>query len=183
MKQVDYSILYPYQGRNFFDYPENYFYADCSDPGYLKNYISYRESVINKVEAYSVSDTTFCSPKNLEKSNLYMIFEEAEKKILKKKFNLIDKFCLKFEVRKCFYAVYDKKTFKPHKKHGDADNLSYIKFAECLCIAYEYTKSLKYLSTLIKLNDALCTVRFSFPETKVLLHVLKKELEFVQSLK
>ena len=52
MKKVDYSILYPYQGRNFFNYPENYFYADCSDRDYLKNYISYRESVINKLSVF-----------------------------------------------------------------------------------------------------------------------------------
>ena len=93
-----------------------------------------------------------------KKTKLCLIFEKIRIQLSRNNFILLDKFCMKYEVRKALYAVYNKNKYTPVKSHGNANIVSYIYFANCLCLAYEKSKSLKYLSTLIKVNDALCSI-------------------------
>ena len=173
---------YPYQKRDLFKFPENYFYADCSNPKFVENYISYRESTIRYLSNISYPAPDLYPHFKSEKTELNYFFDKLRKRIKKGDLLVFDKFCAKYEVRKKFYAKYDK-NYLPLKEFGDADELTYVNFSNALCDAYEKTKSLGYLSTLIKCCDALCSVSFGYPDTEELLIVLKKEVEYVRNLR
>jgi len=182
LSEVYEAKQYPYQGRNLFELPENYFYVDCHNKNYLSAYFSYRKSVISTIEATSFTSSDLRPDLESSKTQLYFFFDLLKEQIEKDNFEIFDKFCAKFEVKKKFYAQYDQ-NFSPLKQFGYADTLSYINFAKCLCIAFEKTGCLGYLSTLIKCSDALCSITISFPDTEELLVVLKKEIEYVHNIK
>jgi len=169
---------YPYQNRDLFKDPENYFYADCKNFNFVDAYNSHRESVIRLLENTSNPKSDLASCTKSEKKELNHFFDKLRIEIKKGDLVVFDKFCAKYEVRKKFYARYDK-NHTPMKEFGDADHLTYINFANALCDAYEITKCLSYLSTLIKCCDALCSISFSYPDSEDLLNVLKKEFEYV----
>jgi len=173
------DLSYPYQGRNFLELPENYFYAECSDKNYLSKYLEYRKSVISSIRSISYPDPADYPFIPSPKTDLYDLLDKSEKMFMKGKTSWLDIFCAKFETRKKFYKTYSRKDLTPRKGDGDADSYSYIKFSKCLCSAYQKTGSFKYLSTLMKVNDVLCTLPFSYPDTEELLMVLEAELRFV----
>ena len=173
---------YPYQNRNLFKCPENYFYADCSKQDFLETYFHYREHIINSLESISCPPPDSYPYFGSEKTELYYFFDKLKYQIQKKDLRVFDKFCGKYEVRKKFYALYDRNHL-PIKESGDADPLTYINFANCLSMAFEKTNCLGYLSTLLKCCDALCSISFSYPDTEELIILLKKEVEYVRNIR
>ena len=55
-------------------------------------------------------------------------------------------------------------------------------FSETLCVAFEKTENLKYLSTLLKLNDAICSLRIPFDFAEKVKKLLELELRYVEHL-
>jgi len=94
----------------------------------------------------------------------------------------LDRLCVKFETRKKFYSNYDPTTLQPKAGLTDASFSAYVTFSECLCIAFEITKNLKYLSTLLKVNDAVCSLIIPFDFAKRVQRVLELELSYVEKL-
>jgi hypothetical protein len=71
--------------------------------------------------------------------------------------NWIDKLVQKFEVTKRIYTAYPS---IPKKGCGAYDNMTvYALLALLLALFFGRTKNLKYLNTVIKLNDLLCSVK------------------------
>jgi hypothetical protein len=173
---------YPYQNRDLFKFPENYFYADCSNPNFGCNYFYHRDSAIRHLESVSYPSPDLYPHFKSEKTELNCFFDKLRINIQKGDLVVFNKFCAKYEVRKKFYARYDK-NYLPLKEFGDADHLTYVNFSNALCDVYEKTECLGYLSTLMKCCDALCSISFGYPDSEELLIVLKKEMEYVRNLR
>ena len=174
------SAAYPYQERDLLGQRDCYFYSQCAQKNYLDDYFEYRAEVIAKISSSCYPDPADYPHISSRRTNLCNILGKAEDLAKQGDTSLLDKFSAKFETRKKFYKTYTKKTLLPKKSDGDADSYCYIKFAQCLCAAYEEPSTLNYLSTLIKDNDLLCSLSFRYPETKELILVLESELRFVR---
>jgi methionyl-tRNA formyltransferase len=86
-----------------------------------------------------------------------------------------------FEVRKRLYHCYDLK-FKPYDESDYEDRGLYLLFACCLIHAYRKTTDLKYLNTLLKVNDLLISLDFKMyfeTEYRVLHYALQEELKMI----
>lgn len=174
-------INYPFQGRNFFDEPENYFYSDCSSITYFENFIEYRLAKIKELSLSTQNDvndeyffTHYCKTDELLREIMAHV---------KKGYTInLDKFCVKYEKHKKFCAAYDKSTFKPKSKKVKASFSAYVTFSECLCIAFEITENLKYLSTLLKVNDTICSIKVPFKFTGRVKKLINLELKYVKKL-
>ena len=174
------SINYPFQGRNFFEEPENYFYSDCSSISYLENFIEYRLDKIKELSLSTHNDVNDEFFKHYCKTDAFL--REIMALVRKGDTTNLDKFCVKFEKHKKFYAIYDKSTFLPKSKKVKASFSAYVTFSECLCIAFEITENLKYLSTLLKVNDAICSLKIPFKFADRVKKLIKSELNYVKQL-
>ncbi len=175
------NLGYPFQGRNFFKNSETYFYADCSSPTYLEDYIEYRQA--------KILELTLLTQDNI--IDKFFFTHQCETSLLISEISIdvnngntikLDRFCVKFETRKKFYSNYDQTTLKPKSKKTNASFSAYVTFSECLCTAFEINKNLKYLSTLLKVNDAVCSVKIPFDFAERVKKVLELELSYVEKL-
>ena len=98
--------------------------------------------------------------------------------------NFIEKIIKKFEISNKIFDSYDislKENTKSYKTFRNYILLSVI------CIKkYEKTNNLKFLNTLLKLNDIVCSVFVQINDENnlsMIKYILEKELEFVNSLK
>ena len=90
----------------------------------------------------------------------------------------------KFEVKKRIFSSYDKLFFENSSNYQDMIN--YILLSNICAKQYEKTKNLKFLNTVLKLNDLICSEIENIEENIELnlsLHCLNKELDFVLKLK
>ena len=181
MINVEKIFSYPFQGRNFFKEPETYFYADCSSLTYLEDYIEYRRSKILEL-AVLTQDNIINEFFFTHHCRTNLLISEILSDVQNGDTTKLDRFCVKFETRKKFYSNYDQSTLEPESKRTDASFSAYVTFSECLCAAYEITKNLKYLSTLLKVNDAICSLTIPFDFAKRARRVLELELRYVEEL-
>ena len=181
MKSSNKKTEYPFQGRNFFEEPESYFYSDCSSSGYLENYLKYRSEKIkelSKLKELDISKDNFFSDSCGTESILSNIRDDVMKGLT----HDLDRFCVKFETRKKFYADYCNITLEPNSGGRDASFGAYVTFSECLCAAFEVTRNFKYLSTLLKVSDAICSLIIPFDFARRVQRLLELEMQYVKKL-
>ncbi len=172
---------YPFQGRNFFKRPETYFYADCSSSTYFEDYIEYRQAKIYALTLLTKDKIiNECFFTQQCKTNL--LISDILSDVQNGDTNRLDRFCVKFETRKKFYSNYDQTTLEPKSERTNASFGAYVTFSECLCTAYELKKNLKYLSTLLKVNDSICSVKIPFNFAERVQKVLELELSYIEKL-
>lgn len=176
-------MQYPYQDRNLFCEPENYFFANCKDPNFFSSWKNYRSDVIERLKSISYPDPADYPAGALpvEYTKTGKFFVNAYKtRDPQRLVDRIEIFVVKYEVNKKLYSAYDSnnRRVKDAKPAGIPD---YIIFGECLARISRETNSLKHLSTLIKLCDALCTVHVSFPLTLRLIALLESESRLVEN--
>ena len=172
---------YPFQGRDLYKKPEFYHYFDCLSPNFLSDYISHRENKIHELTVTSRAITSR-SEQPIFQGNVNQLLKETVNELEGGSSLKFDRFCVKFETHRKFYNQYDRETLSPQKKSGVATICTYLTFAECLCFAYEQTKCLKYLSTLLKTNDCSCSVQTPTFFSDRLKYLLEQELIYVCNL-
>jgi len=181
MTEPEFFVNYPFQGRNFFKEPETYFYSDCSSSTYFDDYIEYRQAKIHGLSLSGQNNNMDeCFFTNTCKATV--LLNEILLDVQDGDINKLDRFCVKFETRKKFYSNYDQMTLKPMADRDDASFGAYVTFSECLCAAFEITKNLKYLSTLLKVNDTICSVKIPFDFAKRVQRLLELEMKYVKQL-
>jgi len=168
---------YPYKGRNLFSEPETYFYAACTHNAYLDAWLTYRHEIMCSLEQSITQNDTVGTP--LELSETGQLFQET---LTTKDVDLLGRivsiYVVKYEVGKRLFSTYGPN----HTRIPDvalAQPQDYVKFAECLTALCYETKNLKYLSTLMKVCDALCSVKIDNRLNKNLFDILKAEKELV----
>lgn len=95
----------------------------------------------------------------------------------------IEKLLKSFEVNKKIFSDYDSKTLNHSENFSIM--LNYALFSIVCAKIFETTKNLKFLNTLLKLNDILCSRINSIDDSVTLLyiyHAISYELDFVNDL-
>lgn len=172
---------YPYCGRDLFAEPETYFFAACSCVDFLDGWKRSRVEFRRDLgEACAMAETPECPSEGvllldlLSRSSLQDIESAA---------TIVDPLLKKYEVYKRLFAAY-LSSGKRHPRSQPASLGAYIAFGEALLRQAE-AGSLKHLSTLLKLCDALTsqpTELFSAEEAGRLDAVLSGELRLIEEL-
>lgn len=174
-------MKYPYQGRNLFHEPEKYFFADCASPDFLDAWKTSRQEAMEQLDIanYPVPEDhpEFSAPAEYTKTGqVFADFMESDDPSML--VEEIDIFVVKYEVNKRLYAEYDTSK-RPLKNAGLAALPDYLAFGECLAQVSLENDSLKHLSTLLKLCDALCSAPVAFPLSLRLIALLQTEERLV----
>lgn len=168
-------MTYPYRGRDLFKEPESYSYSECESQSYIEDWRCSRKNAANlilKHKHYPKKDQNgrrFLPPGAISLCSI-LNREYVSPEIL-------SPFIIKYEVFGRLFAWYTA-SGKRHVESPLADLGTYILFAEHLCAAAETTGGLKFVSTLLKLCDALASQRasdFGSQNSMRLIAVFEKE--------
>ena len=163
------NSLYPYSNGDLLKNPQKYQMTPFVDKNFLNDY---QNSRINYMEKIS----------NFEKMDLEKIIHDIEQNYIQKKkfgknnsettsmlldalttlinnenndFAIIDKFIKKFEIKKLIFSKYDDDLQPISNKCSEIQN--YLLLAAICVFKFKNSKNLKYLNTLLKLNDTICS--------------------------
>ena len=163
------NSLYPYSNGDLLKNPQKYQMTPFVDKNFLNDY---QNSRINYMEKIS----------NFEKMDLEKIIHDIEQNYIQKKkfsknnsettsmlldalttlinnenndFAIIDKFIKKFEIKKLIFSKYNDDLQPISNKCSEIQN--YLLLAAICVFKFKNSKNLKYLNTLLKLNDTICS--------------------------
>jgi len=98
--------------------------------------------------------------------------------------NWTDYFVQRFEVTKKIFESYHSKELRAGKGNNDTARL-YGLLSLLLTLNFSITRNLKYLSTLLKLNDLLCSLddtHLNDIPSEALVFIMSTELEFINTI-
>jgi hypothetical protein len=163
------NSLYPYSNGDLLKNPQKYQMTPFMDKNFLNDYQNSRISSLEKIS-------------NFEKMDLEKIISNIDQKRVQKKkingynsetsiilldvlatlindendnFTIIDKFIKKFETKKLIFSKYDDNLQPISNEYSEIRN--YILLAAICVFKFKNSKNLKYLNTLLKLNDTICS--------------------------
>ena len=172
---------YPYSGRDLFAEPESYFYAECTSKGYLDIWKQSRiDFCRNLAGACATPMETECPPDSIL---LVDLLAKAGLQDVDAAALIINPLVIKYEVHKRLFAAY-LSIGKRHPHSLPAPLGVYVTFGEALLRQAE-TGSLRHLSTMLKLDDALASqpaVLYSAEEAGRLVKMLNVERRLVEKL-
>ena len=156
-------MKYQYCNRDLLNEPEKYNFAIFQGEKFLESYLDSRFSIITKLKNSIKINTTFtelisniCNQNlskknNIELENLLIETLRAKKMNSHKLDTNIDVFLKKYEIKKKLMSKYDTNFFE---KNQDYKNLKNYLLLTLLCIIrYNETKNLRFLNTILKIND------------------------------
>lgn len=183
---------YNYISRNLFEFPEKYEFANCSSIDFLESWKESRINTINNFKNYSEGKKTIKKSDNDDSQ--YIILNDyllnlsgsfAANQISTEEFMVkVEPFLKKYEVFKILYSQYDSNLRKINNSLP-ASYETYIIFGNCLAEIVMKVRSLKHLSTLLKICDALASVptkEFSALEVSLALKLFEKESRLIQKI-
>ena len=180
------SRPYPYAGRDLFAEPESYFYADCDDSGYLQGWKTSRDEartrLVERVAAKPTTDDGSVADGLAATLDRCLDAVDRAPLVPPDVLATLGPFVVKFEVHRRLFTAYgpDGRRSVDAPVAGPAE---YVRFAACLARIAEKTDRLKYVSTLVKLMDALMTLqpeRFSAHEAAWLVEIVDRERALVE---
>ena len=189
------NVKYQYCNRDLLSKPEKYNFASFEGKKFLENYLDFRFSIVEKLKnSIEVNVTftkligSFCN-QNISKENDIELENLLAKTICEKKTNShkldvnIDIFLKKYEIKKRLMSKYDTNFFE---KNQDYKNLRNYLLLGLLCvIRYDETRNLKFLNTILKINDMLITQTKKIHEQidlSIFKYSLEYEIKFVKEL-
>ncbi|MBE6035706.1 MAG: hypothetical protein E7222_13565 [Clostridiales bacterium] len=188
---------YKYITENNLENRQNYMYSSFNGNKFLNTYISTREKVLLSIGKTHNNELIMNEEITAEFNQLrskvtdhnidlrfQMINQLKEMETGYLNLSEIDLFVKTFEVRKRLYHLYSV-NFKPINEEDYKDNELYLIFSIVMCLAYEKTSNLKYLNSLLKVNDILISLYFNDSKrlnNDYLSIVLNKEIGYVNKL-
>ncbi len=192
------SSQYTYSNGDLLKNPQKYHMTPFLDKKFHNDYLNSRNSHLEKIS-------------NFEKMNIKKIIQTINHKHLQKKksteYNsetsiillnaltnlindenddftiLVDKFIKKFETKKLIFSKYDN-NFQPiSNEYSELRN--YLLLATICAFQFKNSKNLKYLNTLLKLNDTICSQITSINnpiDASLFNIVISHELNFITTL-
>ena len=182
--------LYPYGGRDLFADPERYFYARCDQASFFDAWKQARmivaEALHLRIESQEEWGGTVTVSAKLDGMGIVELLRQAREKLPNRPLaeRAIEPLVKKFEVFRRLYSHYG----DDYRRTEGAEPVGldvYLLFAEVLLDFVEQSHSLKHLSCLLKLMDALCSIepaRFSKVEAERCVELIKREAVVVQFL-
>lgn len=156
---------YPFGNRDLFKQPEMYFFANCAASDFLSTWGASRLDHLNRLQARNATRTGGGAapaagrlPRDCFtlRSRLDQVGKRCAAGELKGAAELLDPFVMKFEVFRRLFDRYDL-TCRRVPDASEASPSDYIAFGSTLA-AMAQAGELKYLSTLLKLVDALLSL-------------------------
>ena len=176
-------MIYPYSGRDLFAEPESYAYAICDGAKFLEEWKASRRAVIDALTARArdrkpgVETALDVPPADAITLRSLLEVESAAVAAL-------EPWIIKFEVFGRLFAWY-RDDGRRHPDSLTASLATYILFAERLSETAEVFGSLKHLSALLKVCDALASqpaTNYQAEEADNLLAVLEREASLVANM-
>jgi len=157
------TVSYPYGGRDLFAEPENYEYAQCEDVSFLTAWRNQRAAIVERlgtVPGRPDDDPVIDAP--VSGTSLIQIMSDIRQDCVSQGLQadtakeVLDSFVAKFEVFRRLFTAYDASLRKTADATG-ATIAGYLSFGFALAAFAEQGPRPKYLSTLLKLTDALAS--------------------------
>jgi hypothetical protein len=176
---------YPYTARDLFAQPENYFFASCAGEDFLKSWRVSRTEFRGRLERAAPGRLRGAPPAGPELPgvNVHRFLEELLGNIRSGKMGMreaaatVQPYLVKYEVSKRLFTHYG----EDRRRHPDSVPVglgTYLLFGACLAELADAGNSLKHLSVLLKVCDALASQpadAYAADETAMLAALLKKE--------
>jgi hypothetical protein len=159
---------YAYGGRDLFAYPESYEYADCSAPAFLAAWRTARRRILLEIRCAAIDADA--APGTLDTRDVpvgavglgELLSGLKEGRVtgglaLTDAKSVGDELVAKFEIYRRLHSAYDRdlRRMNGAELAGIAD---YISFGQVLVMFARLPRGAKYLSTLLKLADALASL-------------------------
>ena len=190
--------MYKYTENNLLENPETYFYSKFMGLPFLKSYfLKRREKLLefknklpddyisNNLENITISKLKEnCKSKksNLSINTFHFLLKKLNEKRIIDNDIILNRIIQKFEVSKKINDLYSIDELKPIGNNKNID--IYILFGVLLINFYKMNKKLKYLNSILKLSDILCSLpnntSFSFVYGSAL--IIENELNFVEEI-
>jgi len=176
-------LNYPYTGRDLFAEPESYAYAKCDGADFLNEWQESRRDAMDalaiRARERQIEDRTERDAPPVDAIKLQSLLHEKPICIV-----LLEPWIVKFEVFGRLFAWY-RDDGRRHPDSPTASLATYILFAERLCETAEEFGSLKHLSILLKVCDALASqpaTTFQVDEAANLIALLNREALLVANI-
>ena len=189
--EVEKEMEYQYDKNDLITNPQKYQKTMFLGNNFLNTYKESREKVIKKI---SVNEKKINFNKNKDvriilKKEKFDV-EELLAAILNNKNKLdlennkiIDKLLKKFEIKK---RICNKINNKFEEKDNEYNNLkNYLLLLKLILIKYNETENLKFLNTVLKINDTICSQikKLKNDSDKILLkEIIEEELDIINNI-
>ena len=148
-------MIYPNTGRDLFAEPESYAYAKCAGEDFLDEWKASRtaamESLAARATESAVEDGTMHDAPPADAIALHSLLLKVPASVA-----VLEPWFVKFEVFGRLFEWY-RDDGRRHPDSSTARPSTYILFAQRLCDIAEESRSLKFLSILLKICDALAS--------------------------
>tara|TARA_Y100000782_G_scaffold111458_1_gene139608 strand:+ start:165 stop:761 length:597 start_codon:yes stop_codon:yes gene_type:complete len=160
---------YTYSDGNLLKNPQKYQMTPFLDKNFLDDYqrtrINYLEKIskFEKIELkkiiHNINQKDMQEDRNSKFNSVtsIMLFDVLTALINDENnnFDIIDKFIKKFETKKLIFSKYDDNLQPISNEYSEIRN--YLLLATICVFKFKNSKNLKYLNTLLKINDTICS--------------------------
>jgi hypothetical protein len=181
---------YSYSKKGQLDHPQKYQKTPFEGKNFLLIYQNFREKsirilkekieeeidlneILGRIEINKNKDSKFITRILLES----ILKENTHSK---KNQKIINTFIKKFEIKKRIFSSYDKLFFENSLNYKEIIN--YILLSNICIIKYQKSKNLKFLNTVLKLNDIICSEIENIKENMELnlaIYCIKNEMDII----
>ena len=189
---------YNYSSMNLLEYPQKYQMSPFEGKDFILAYLNSRKKIIEllqknkkksfleileKIKRFPENDLeNLPDVINLEKFLSLLLYNLLEEKQIDMTDKYINLFLKKFEIKKKLYSFYNSDFKEINNNFKNIHN--YVLLTIIFQIKYKKLKSLKYLNTILKLNDVICSQYNNLKEIdeELTFHLLSNEIDFVKEL-
>ena len=188
---------YTYSKKNLFEITEKYQNTSFHGLEFLKHYTESRQTLILELRKKSTETVRFKQILDIiqKKKNLFESKKDGNRQTENIFYNIcldinneakifeINKYIKKFEVTKKIFSTYDM-NLKPITEDYTIIR-NYLLLSLICLLKYKKSKKIQFLSTILKLNDIICSQIYKIDELDDILfsqYVLKLELKYINEL-
>jgi hypothetical protein len=188
---------YTYSKKNLFEITEKYQNTSFHGLEFLKHYTESRQTLILELRKKSTETVRFKQILDIiqKKINLFESKKDGNRQTENIFYNIcldinneakifeINKYIKKFEVTKKIFSTYDM-NLKPITEDYKIIR-NYLLLSLICLLKYKKSKKIQFLSTILKLNDIICSQIYKIDELDDILfsqYVLKLELKYINEL-
>ena len=188
---------YTYSKKNLFEITEKYQNTSFHGLEFLKHYTESRQTLILELRKKSTGTVRFKQILDIiqKKKNLFESKKDGNRQTENIFYNIcldinneakifeINKYIKKFEVTKKIFSTYDM-NLKPITEDYTIIR-NYLLLSLICLLKYKKSKKIQFLSTILKLNDIICSQIYKIDELDDILfsqYVLKLELKYINEL-
>tara|TARA_B110000467_G_scaffold18896_1_gene16557 strand:- start:8668 stop:9297 length:630 start_codon:yes stop_codon:yes gene_type:complete len=188
---------YTYSKKNLFEITEKYQNTSFHGLEFLKHYTESRQTLILELRKKSTETVRFKQILDIiqKKINLFESKKDGNRQTENIFYNIcldinneakifeINKYIKKFEVTKKIFSTYDMNLKPITEDYTIVRN--YLLLSLICLLKYKKSKKIQFLSTILKLNDIICSQIYKIDELDDILfsqYVLKLELKYINEL-